>query len=55
MENLGSAEYKELGSSIQATAIDVVTNGTAYKIYACGIYGDDEVIIPLESVVVLPG
>ena len=54
MVNLGRASYTEEGSSIAATAIDVVTMGTAYKIYACGMYNDDEVVIPLESVMVLP-
>jgi hypothetical protein len=54
MVNLGRAEYKAFGSSIQKTSVDTVSNGTAYKIYACGIYDKDEVIIPLESVIVLP-
>ena len=54
MVNLGSAEYKAFGSSIQKTSVDTVSNGTAFKIYACGIYDKDKVIIPLESVIVLP-
>ena len=54
MVNLGKASYTEEGSSIAATAIDVVNMGTAYKVYACGMYNDDEVVIPLESVMVLP-
>ena len=49
MVNLGRASYTEEGSSIAATAIDVVTMGTAYKIYACGMYNDDEVVIPLKA------
>ena len=53
MVNLGKASYTEEGSSIAATAIDVVNMGTAYKVYACGMYNDDEVVIPLESVMVL--
>ena len=58
MVNLGRASYTEEGSSIAATAIDVVNMGTAYKIYACGKFFDQggnlSIIVPLESVVVMP-
>jgi len=55
MVNAGKAVYHEDGSSIASTAVDVINQGTAYKIYACGLYDEDEVIIALESVMVLPG
>ena len=55
MVNIGKAPYKESGSSIASTSVDIVTEGTAFRIYACGIYNEDDVIIPLESVMVLPG
>ena len=55
MESLGASDYKEVGSSIAKTAVDAVNLGTAYKVYACGIFDVDKVVIPLESVVVLPG
>lgn len=60
MVNVGSAPYKGTGSSIKKTSTDVGNMGTAYKIYACGIFlekGDDpkpEILIPLESVIVMP-
>ena len=53
--NIGKAEYKESGSSVKKTSVDFEQSGTAYKIYACGMYDDDDIIIPLESVIVLPG
>ena len=55
MVNVGRAEFNEAGSSIAQKSIDVINAGTAYRIYACGIYDQDKVIIPLESLVVLPG
>ena len=55
MVNIGKAPYKETGASIASTSVDIVQEGTAYRIYACGIYNEDDVIIPLESVMVLPG
>ena len=55
MVNIGKAPYKESGSSIASTSVDITQQGTAIRIYACGIYNEDDVIIPLESVMVLPG
>ena len=55
MVNVGKAEFQEAGSSVAQGSIDVIKAGTAYRIYACGIYDDDKAIIPLESLVVLPG
>ncbi len=55
MVNIGKAEILESGSSIASTSVDIVNEGTAFRIYACGIFNEDDVIIPLESVMVLPG
>ena len=55
MVNIGKAPYRESGSSIASTSVDTIQEGTAFRIYACGIYNEDDVIIPLESVMVLPG
>ena len=43
------------GNSVQAASTDVVNTGTAFRVYSCGIYDEDKIIIPLESMVVLPG
>ena len=54
---IGSAPFKGSGSSIKKTATDTAADGMAYRIYACGIrngQGIDPMIVPLESVVVLP-
>jgi len=53
--NIGKAPYIESGSSIASTSVDSIQQGTAFRIYACGIYNEDDVVIPLESVMVLPG
>jgi len=55
MVNIGKAAILESGSSIASTSVDIVNEGTAFRIYACGIFNEDDVIIPLESVMVLPG
>ena len=55
MVNVGKAEFQEAGSSVAQGSLDVIKAGTAYRIYACGIYDDDKAIIPLETLVVLPG
>ena len=55
MVDIGKAPYTESGSSIAKTSVDVVNEGTAFRIYACGIFQADDVVIPLESVIVLPG
>ena len=54
---IGSAPFKGSGSSIKKTATDTSADGMAYRIYACGIrngQGIDPMVVPLESVVVLP-
>ena len=63
--NIGAAAYRNDGSSIATDVSNVDSQGTAYKIYACGILygagrGDDlhngeiEILIPLENIVVMP-
>ncbi len=63
--NIGSAPYLGTGSSIKKAATNSQSLGTAYKIYACGFYvakgtgdykydGFEEIIIPLETVIVMP-
>ena len=54
---IGSAPFKGSGSSIKKSATDTAADGMAYRIYACGIRngeGIDPMVVPLESVVVLP-
>ena len=57
--NIGTATYIGTGSSIKKTASDSQSLGTAYKIYGCGIFMNrdmtkNEIIIPLETVIVMP-
>ena len=59
--NVGSASYRGTGSSVAKTSSsDLDATGTAYKVYACGMYynniGDTkpDIIVPLESLIVLP-
>ena len=55
IERIGAASLKGFGSSIKKSASDSSTSGLAYRIYGCGIYaGKDQIIVSLESVVVLP-
>jgi hypothetical protein len=61
--NIGSATYRGAGSSLKKTSTNVQTSGSAYKIYGCGYmmprntasdkFDDPDILIPLESVVVL--
>ena len=57
--NIGSAPYRGAGSSLKKTSTDTENLGTAYKVYACGMFLNSartapEIIIPLESVLVMP-
>ena len=62
VERIGAASFKGFGQSIKKSASDASKSGIAYRIYACGIYADtnkdgdirDEMIVPLESIIVLP-
>ena len=49
MVNVGNAAYQEAGSSMSKGSLDAETTGTAYKVYACGIYNRDDIIIPLRK------
>ena len=48
MVNIGPADSFERGNSVQQGSIDVVNAGTAFRIYSCGIYDEDKIIIPLK-------
>ena len=41
IERIGAANVQLVGSSIKSTATDASKNGLAYRIYSCGIYGED--------------
>tara|TARA_B100000965_G_scaffold206045_1_gene172045 strand:+ start:186 stop:917 length:732 start_codon:yes stop_codon:yes gene_type:complete len=51
---IGSAPFKGYGSSIKKDATDAGNDGMAYRVYGCGNYNDGEIIVPLESTLVLP-
>ena len=58
--NVGTATYYGSGASIKKKSSDSQSQGTAYKIYACGIMtagktsDSVEILIPLESLIVMP-
>lgn len=59
--NVGTASYRGTGSSVAKTSSsDLDATGTAYKVYACGMYYNSvedikpDIIVPLESLIVLP-
>mgnify|MGYP001171853925 CR=1 FL=1 len=64
--NVGEAPLMVSGSSINVGQKDTMQLGTAYKLYACGIFygrsilaaadhnSDPEIIIPLESIIIMP-
>jgi len=64
--NVGQAPIMVSGSSISLGQGDVEKYGTAYKLYACGIFygrtssdtenhdGNPQIIIPLESIIIMP-
>jgi len=52
---LGPAPFKGFGMSIKKGSSDIGRDGIAYRIYGCGTYTKSpEIIIPLESTIVLP-
>ena len=54
--NSGTSTYKGPGGSLKKTSGNTQRQGTAYRIYACGMMGDvnnPEILIPLESIIVL--
>jgi len=62
--NIGAAPYKGAGASMKKTSSNIGNQGTAYKVYACGMMvkkgtalnkmKDIKIIVPLESKVVMP-
>ncbi len=54
--NSGSSLYKGSGTSLKKTSGTAQRQGTAYKIYACGMMGNvskPEILVPLETIVIL--
>ena len=52
---LGPAPFRGFGMSIKKGSSDIGRDGIAYRIYGCGTYTKNpEIIIPLESTIVLP-
>ena len=54
--NSGTSIYKGSGMSINKTSANTQRQGTAYKIYGCGMLGNainPVILIPLETIVVL--
>ena len=54
--NSGSSKYKASGTSLKKTSGTAQRQGTAYRIYACGMMGDasnPEILITLETIVIL--
>lgn len=54
--NAGTSLYKGAGGSLKKAAGTTQRQGTAYRLYGCGMMGDatnPEILIPLESIVVL--
>ena len=61
--NVGSSTFKGAGASLKKTSTNVQRQGTSYRIYGCGYlmpngtdlgeYNDPEILIPLETLVVL--
>ena len=56
----GTSEYKGTGVSIKKGSGTTQRQGTAYKIYGCGMMGDlannpnePEIIVPLETIIIL--
>ena len=53
---LGPAPFRGFGTSIKKGSSELGLDGIAYRIYGCGTYTKSpEIIIPLESTIVLPG
>ena len=54
LTQIGPAPFKGTGESIKAGATDTGKDGMAYRIFGCGIFDDGKIIVPLESIMVLP-
>ena len=63
--NVGSANFKGAWTSLKKTSTNTQRQGTAFRIYGCGYlmpngtdlgdYDDPDILIPLESLVILSG
>ena len=61
--NVGSSTFKGAGASLKKSSTNVQRQGTSYRIYGCGylmpngsdldVFDDPEILIPLETLVVL--
>ena len=54
--NSGSSIYKGSGMSLNKTSANTQRQGTAYKIYGCGMMGNATnpvILVPLETIVIL--
>ena len=54
--NSGTSNYKGSGMSLNKTSVTTQRQGTAYKIFGCGMMGNVEnpvILIPLETIVIL--
>lgn len=61
--NIGSANFRGVGSSLKKTTTNTQTSGTAYRVYGCGYmmskgsdmgdFDDPDILVPLETVIVL--
>ena len=55
--NAGSADYKSAGMSLKKGSGTTQRTGSAYRIYGCGIMGNDpsrpEILIPLETIAII--
>ena len=55
--NVGSADYKSAGMSLKKGSGTTQRTGSAYRIYGCGIMGNNprrpEILIPLETIAII--
>ena len=54
LTQIGPAEFKGSGESIKAGPTDSGKDGMAYRIFGCGVFDDDKIVVPLESIMILP-
>ena len=63
--NVGRSTFKGAGTSLKKTSTNAQRQGNAYRLYGCGFLmpkgtaltdiNDPEILIPLETLVILPG
>ena len=54
LTEIGEASFKGTGESIKKGATDSGKDGMAFRIFGCGIFDNDKIVVPLESIMVLP-